>query len=64
MRDPGQKPPGAVPGLAAMTIALSFTVVLSQVQSAVNDGGRDALIVLLAAVLVTAAGFRSCSLDR
>ena len=44
-----------------MTVALSFTVVLSQMQSAVSDGGRDALIVLLAAVLVTTAGFRSSS---
>jgi len=46
-----------------MTLALSFTIVLSQVQSAVSDGGRDALLVLLAAVLVTAAGNRSGSLD-
>jgi hypothetical protein len=59
--DPSQKSPRATPGLAAMTVALSFTVVLSQVQSAGNDGGRDALIVLLAAVLVTAAGFRFSS---
>ena len=55
-KPPESTPEPPSPGLSAAMLALSFTVVAVQIQSAVADGGVHSVLPILLAALLTLAG--------
>jgi hypothetical protein len=51
---PPNQEPGSSPGLSPASIALSFTLILSEFQAVYQGNPRDLLFVLIAALMVVA----------
>jgi len=61
---PGFNPkPHSAPGLSLAMMALSFTLIVIQVQAAAQGSARDLLPILIAALLVLAGATRPDHLE-